>query len=184
MGDSSPQEGDWWNFVCEAEAFFCVKLVTDLQKHAKMLGREEVAKRIGPLAQIFSGSQLAANEHGTSWYPKISKIVKKCKHVGSWQSTRLSIFFSLHCSSSSATKGHIPAQIPPVEGGYGCGLSQVSKHACSSKASSHRTGRRRTSSTSWFGMRSSSSNFRWRWQPLMHIKAGIVGWLCGQRSLL
>ena len=30
-------------------------------------------------------------------------------------------------------------------------------------------------------MRSSSSNFRWRWQPLMHIKAGIVGWLCGQR---
>lgn len=37
-------DGSWLN---QAEAFFCVKLVTDLQKHAKMLGREEVAKRIG-----------------------------------------------------------------------------------------------------------------------------------------
>ena len=43
----------------EAEAFFCVKLVTDLQKHAQMLGREEVAKSIGPLAeQIFSDHNL------------------------------------------------------------------------------------------------------------------------------
>ena len=88
-----------------------MKLVTDLQKHAKMLGREEVAKSIGPLAE-----QISDDDQQMSMVPpNIQNGKRRCKHVGFWQSTGHSIFFRApprhHHTVQGAEELHRPVDL-------------------------------------------------------------------------